>query len=104
MSVFCVCLCGFPPYLSNTDVHTVASLLKLYLRELPEPLVPFSRYQEFLICGKKIPSDREQVISSSSILLNYNIFNRIRSYGLYLRYIFALFKTNKIKKPLTLHL
>ncbi|XP_046723363.1 rho GTPase-activating protein 24 isoform X2 [Silurus meridionalis] len=51
---------GEKPSFDSTDVHTVASLLKLYLRELPEPLVPFSRYQEFLICGKKIPSDREQ--------------------------------------------
>ncbi|KAM9451438.1 rho GTPase-activating protein 24 isoform 2-T2 [Clarias gariepinus] len=51
---------GEKPSFDNTDVHTVASLLKLYLRELPEPLVPFSRYQEFLICGKKITSDREQ--------------------------------------------
>lgn len=76
MSVFCV----FFPYLSSTDVHTVASLLKLYLRELPEPLVPFSRYQEYLICGKKIPSDREQVITSSPIPLNCSILNRIRSH------------------------
>lgn len=29
------------------DVHTVASLLKLYLRELPEPLVPFVYYDKF---------------------------------------------------------
>ncbi|CAB1343353.1 unnamed protein product, partial [Coregonus sp. 'balchen'] len=32
--------CGEKPLFdSNTDVHTVASLLKLYLRELPEPVV-----------------------------------------------------------------
>ncbi|XP_038821564.1 rho GTPase-activating protein 24-like [Salvelinus namaycush] len=50
-----------PSFDSSTDVHTVASLLKLYLRELPEPLVPFSRYQDFLVCGKKISSERKQV-------------------------------------------
>lgn len=36
--------CGEKPLFdSTTDVHTVASLLKLYLRELPEPVVPFAR-------------------------------------------------------------
>lgn len=32
---------------SSEDVHTVASLLKLYLRELPEPVVPFVLYDSF---------------------------------------------------------
>lgn len=33
---------------SNTeDVHTVASLLKLYLRELPQPMVPFVFYDSY---------------------------------------------------------
>jgi hypothetical protein len=31
----------FPP---NEDIHTVASLFKLYLKELPEPVVPFALY------------------------------------------------------------
>lgn len=34
------------------DVHTVASLLKLFLRELPEPLVPFACYSHFQIAVK----------------------------------------------------
>ncbi|XP_038155572.1 rho GTPase-activating protein 24-like [Cyprinodon tularosa] len=47
-----------PSFDSNTDVHTVASVLKLYLRQLPEPLVPYSHYQDFLLCGQKLLSDR----------------------------------------------
>lgn len=31
----------------SEDVHTVASLFKLYLRELPEPVVPFTFYQSY---------------------------------------------------------
>lgn len=37
-----------PSSCSDTDVHTVGSLLKLYLRELPEPVVPWTQYQDFL--------------------------------------------------------
>lgn len=50
---------------SSTDVHTVASLLKLYLRQLPEPLVPYRRYQEFLLCGQRLSSDRTLVTTAA---------------------------------------
>uniref|UniRef100_A0A8C3HFU1 Rho GTPase activating protein 22 n=1 Tax=Chrysemys picta bellii TaxID=8478 RepID=A0A8C3HFU1_CHRPI len=43
---------------SNTDVHTVASLLKLYLRELPEPVIPFAKYEDFLSCGQLLSKDK----------------------------------------------
>ncbi|XP_056302376.1 rho GTPase-activating protein 24 isoform X3 [Danio aesculapii] len=72
-----------PSFDSSTDVHTVASLLKLYLRELPEPLVPFSRYEEFLVCGKRIPSDREKGLQELRSLLyelpvaNFNLLKYI---------------------------
>jgi hypothetical protein len=33
---------------SEIDMHTVASLLKLYLRELPDPLIPLSYYEEII--------------------------------------------------------
>ncbi|XP_057216013.1 rho GTPase-activating protein 24 isoform X2 [Triplophysa rosa] len=74
---------GEKPSFDSTDVHTVASLLKLYLRELPEPLVPYSRYEEFLVCGKKIPLDREQGLQELRSLLyelpvaNFNLLKYI---------------------------
>lgn len=46
---------------SNTDVHTVASLLKLYLRELPEPVVPFNKFDDFLASSKLLSKDDEMV-------------------------------------------
>ncbi|XP_034152806.1 rho GTPase-activating protein 24 isoform X2 [Esox lucius] len=52
--------CGEKPSFDcNTDVHTVASLLKLYLRELPEPVIPFSKFDEFLSCTKFLSKDEE---------------------------------------------
>ncbi|XP_076458318.1 uncharacterized protein LOC143292031 [Babylonia areolata] len=37
---------GYRPVLDSVDVHTVGSLLKAYLRDLPESLVPPSFYQK----------------------------------------------------------
>lgn len=37
---------------SSEDVHTVASLLKLYLRELPEPVIPFTLFDRALAVAK----------------------------------------------------
>ncbi|KAG7484571.1 hypothetical protein MATL_G00050810 [Megalops atlanticus] len=72
-----------PSFDSSTDVHTVASLLKLYLRELPEPVVPFSRYQHFLLCGKQSLTDRKQGLVELKRLLhelpvaNFNLLHYI---------------------------
>lgn len=46
---------------SATDVHTVASLLKLYIRELPEPIIPFSKYTQFLSCAQLLTKDKAMV-------------------------------------------
>uniref|UniRef100_F7CW60 Rho GTPase activating protein 22 n=1 Tax=Monodelphis domestica TaxID=13616 RepID=F7CW60_MONDO len=53
--------CGEKPLFdSTTDVHTVASLLKLYLRELPEPVIPFAKYEDFLACAQLLSKDESE--------------------------------------------
>ncbi|KAM5236492.1 rho GTPase-activating protein 22 [Ctenodactylus gundi] len=50
--------CGQKPLFdSTTDVHAVASLLKLYLQELPEPVIPFARHDDFLTCAQLLAKD-----------------------------------------------
>uniref|UniRef100_A0A673GXV4 Rho GTPase-activating protein 22-like n=1 Tax=Sinocyclocheilus rhinocerous TaxID=307959 RepID=A0A673GXV4_9TELE len=76
--------CGDKPQFdSNTDVHTVASLLKLYLRELPEPVVPFCKYEDFLASAQLLAKDEEEGIQELGKLVttlpaaNYNLLKYI---------------------------
>ncbi|XP_068423544.1 rho GTPase-activating protein 22 isoform X3 [Clinocottus analis] len=70
-----------PVFDSTTDVHTVASLLKLYIRELPEPIIPFSKYTQFLSCAQLLTKDKgkgelgKQVKSLPQV--NYNLLTYI---------------------------
>ncbi|KAM4635839.1 rho GTPase-activating protein 22 isoform 2-T2 [Discoglossus pictus] len=77
---------GKPPFDTSTDVHTVASLLKLYLRELPEPVIPFNRYQDFVGCAHILGRDQEEGtqelrrLVSSLPPANYNLLKYICSF------------------------
>ena len=56
---------GQKPVLKDVDVHTVASLLKTYLRELPESLVPprlYQRAMNFAWRFSKADSPEEQAV------------------------------------------
>ncbi|XP_041854956.1 rho GTPase-activating protein 25 isoform X2 [Melanotaenia boesemani] len=72
-----------PSFPSDTDVHTVASLLKLYLRELPEPVVPWTQYQDFLDCTNLLDSGNSkgwQMLEKQIALLpkvNYNLLSYV---------------------------
>ena len=50
-------------------MHTVASLLKLYLRDLPEPVVPWSQYEGFLLCGQLMNADEAKVCISIELVV-----------------------------------
>ncbi|KAL3877630.1 hypothetical protein ACJMK2_035313 [Sinanodonta woodiana] len=45
---------------ATIDIHTVASLLKQYIRELPEPLIPGNLYQLLMNCAMRFQSKKEQ--------------------------------------------
>uniref|UniRef100_A0A3B3UAX6 Rho GTPase activating protein 25 n=1 Tax=Poecilia latipinna TaxID=48699 RepID=A0A3B3UAX6_9TELE len=68
-----------PSFPSDTDVHTVASLLKLYLRELPEPVVPWSQYQDFLDCTNLLDTRSKELEQQVALLprANYNILSYV---------------------------
>ncbi|KFQ23686.1 Rho GTPase-activating protein 25, partial [Mesitornis unicolor] len=72
-----------PSFDRDTDVHTVASLFKLYLRELPEPVVPWMQYEDFLLCGQALDADErkghQDLLKQLSLLPrdNYNLLSYI---------------------------
>ncbi|XP_037537127.1 rho GTPase-activating protein 25 [Nematolebias whitei] len=87
-----------PSFPSDTDVHTVASLLKLYLRELPEPVVPWSQYQDFLDCTNLLdPSSSEgwgKLEKQISLLprVNYSLLSHV------CRFLFEVQSHSKVNK------
>ncbi|XP_037115913.1 rho GTPase-activating protein 25 isoform X1 [Syngnathus acus] len=87
-----------PSFPSDTDVHTVASLLKLYLRELPEPVVPWTQYQDFLDCISALDSTNEEVTKKLekqiALLprLNYNLLSYV------CRFLFEVQLNSKVNK------
>ncbi|KAM4577164.1 rho GTPase-activating protein 25 isoform 1-T1 [Odontesthes bonariensis] len=87
-----------PSFPSDTDVHTVASLLKLYLRELPEPVVPWTQYQEFLDCTNQLDSSSKEgweMLEKQIALLpriNYNLLSYV------CRFLFEVQLHSKVNK------
>ena len=53
--------------LSEYSIHSVAGLLKLYLRELPEPILTFELYDCFIAAHGKLIEKYEAVIVGQPI-------------------------------------
>ncbi|KAM4747877.1 rho GTPase-activating protein 25 [Rhinophrynus dorsalis] len=87
-----------PSFSRDTDVHTVASLFKLYLRELPEPVIPWSQYEDCLNCEKMISIDEEkghEDLMKQILLLpkeNYNLLCFI------CRFLYEVQKNSSVNK------
>ncbi|XP_016297305.1 rho GTPase-activating protein 25-like isoform X1 [Sinocyclocheilus anshuiensis] len=87
-----------PSFPCDTDVHTVGSLLKLYLRELPEPVVPWTQYQDFLdstlMLDATTAAGKEKLEEQISLLpkVNYNLLSYI------CRFLFEVQQNSKVNK------
>ncbi|KAJ8415440.1 hypothetical protein AAFF_G00424200 [Aldrovandia affinis] len=87
-----------PSFPSDTDVHTVASLFKLYLRELPQPVVPWAQYQDFLDCSHQLNPNsalgRDKLEKQIYLLprANYNLLSYI------CRFLYEVQQNSKVNK------
>ena len=58
---------GSRPSLADVDVHSVASLLKSYLCDLPQPIIPIAHYDRVMhIVTRERPLDAEAAITALS--------------------------------------
>lgn len=65
------------PYTPTTDPNVVTGVIKLYLRELPDPLLTFERYDKFIQLSNKTISAKERIVELRELLntlpeSNYN--------------------------------
>lgn len=54
--------------IEEEDVHSVASLLKQYLRELPECLIPFASYQNFMNIAMRFQGKKTEQAQMDEVL------------------------------------
>ena len=86
------------------DVHSVASLLKQYLRELPECLVPYKRYQEYMNIAMKFQENSKsenkleqvEILRTSMAELPLNNYNVLKALCKFLQEVAAKTHINKM--------
>ena len=64
---------GQKPSLDDVDVHTVGSLLKAYLRDMPQSLVPPDLYQRAMNCAMRYSEANSDDVRSAEVLCLSNM-------------------------------
>jgi len=77
--------------------HNVASLLKLYLRELPEPLFTYERYDDFIKASASSHGIKDRLAGLRKLILELPPFNKTVLEYL-VRFLHNLSKRWKINK------
>jgi len=78
---------GSRPSLDDVDVHSVASLLKLYLCDLPQPIIPVAHYDRVMhIVTRERPLNADTAITALSVAIrqlpvaNYDLLKYLCSF------------------------
>ncbi|KAK7493344.1 hypothetical protein BaRGS_00015470 [Batillaria attramentaria] len=74
---------GQRPSLESVDVHTVGALLKAYLRELPESLVPPELYQRAMNCAMRYAAATSEEKKAEEVALMAKMLNEEIPYDHY---------------------
>ena len=54
----------------DVDIHAVTSALKRYLRKLPDPVIPFDLYDDFIKVSTKASHSKEVRIAELQKIVN----------------------------------
>ncbi|KAJ8039707.1 Rho GTPase-activating protein 45 [Holothuria leucospilota] len=57
--------------LSETQAHLITSVLKLYFRQLPESLLQFQLFQEFVAAAKEFPASRDVEYEREAVIARF---------------------------------
>ncbi|XP_071835793.1 rho GTPase-activating protein 45-like isoform X3 [Apostichopus japonicus] len=57
--------------LSETQAHLITSVLKLYFRQLPESLLQFSLFQEFVSAAKEFPASKDKEYDRETVIARF---------------------------------
>lgn len=84
----------------HLDVHTTASLLKLYFRELPEPVIPYEHFESFLSLATsfKYNSNHQQTFENLKSLVNQIPEENYRLLDFLTGFLFEISKYQEVNK------